>query len=463
LTERVPEAEVEELARRIWETFRGRKITLDVAGRPNYFAVRALARRLLELAYSYGVEDPLHEIDWEAVLDPDVSREENLRLFEDYLASVGRKRVSPAEDVSEAITELERYLSYLREELERAPAEARPEIEAEIRKVESELAELRRAKRPRERRARPPRKPRAPPRPPVAPAPRPPTPLPLEELRARVEYWLMRIPRVYRIDWLRREPYVARISMHREVYDEVVSMVREWGGEIRREVPTRPPMRVVEVDFSRASPPAIPLSPEMERYILWSKFSAILTTHGLNPEEYREDFEAILERYRDRPFEEKQRAVEDLARTIIPPLRPPPVVIPRELVERLERIERRIEEISRVATWRPRSAEELRMLSEAMLMVEPRFVLRVDREGHPFIGPDDATLQTLASILDRYAVEWLMSCPVCRERLPGGALRPDEFIEHLIRVEKAVPPMFVEWLRRFGRMYREAEERFLRR
>jgi len=282
--------------------------------------------------------------------------------------------------------------------------------------------------------------------------------IPVEELRSRVEYWLRRIPRVYRIDWLRAEPYVARISMHREVYDEVVSRIREWGGEVRREIPTRPPMRVIEADFSRASPPAIPLAPEMERYILWGKFSAILSAAGVRPEDYREDFEATLRTLEGRPFEEKQRAIEKLAKGIIPPPAAP-AIIPRELVDRLERIERRIEEISRAVAWRPRSAEEIRMIAEAMLTVPPKIVLRVDEAGHPFLGPDDETLQVLAAILDPDAVKWFMSCPGCRLTLPGGALSPTRFVDHLIRVEKTVPPMFVSWLRRFARMLEEAERR----
>ena len=454
MAERVPEDIVEELSRRLWDSFRGRRITLDVRDRPNYFAVRAFARRLLELAYEYGVEDPIHEIDWVAVLDPDVSREENTRLFENYLTSMGRKKVSPAEEVDEAITELERYLAYLREELERAPPEARPELETEIRKVESDIAEFRRAKRPRERRVKPPRKP--------APSPPPPrAPLPLEELRARTEHWLRRIPRIYRIDWLRREPYVARISMHREAYGEVVRRVREWGGEVRREVPTRPPMRVVEVDFSGASPPPIPLTPEMERWVLWSKFSAVLTASGIRPEEHRVEFEDILERFADRPLEEKQRAVEELARKIVAAFRPPPApaaVLPPELSERLEEIERELRELREVAGWRPRSAEDIRMLQEALLTA-PGVMLRVDEEGHAFIGPDDESLQVLMSILDRWAVKWFMSCPVCRARLPGGALTPTSFVDHLIRVEGVVPPMFVDWLRRLARMLEESERR----
>ena len=285
--------------------------------------------------------------------------------------------------------------------------------------------------------------------------------MPLEELRARVEYHLKRMPRVYRIDWLRREPYVARISMHREVYDEVVGTVRDWGAEVRREIPVRPPMRAIEVDFSRATPPPMPLPPEVERYLLWSKFSAILSASGLNPEEYRGDFEAVFEATRGLPIEERQRRIERLARSLIPPPPPPVIPVPREIMDRLERIESELREVREAVAWRPRTARELRMAIEATMLIDPAVTLQVDEYGHPYWGPTPETLTVLKSILDRWAIEWFTHCPTCRMKLPGGALSPRMFVEHLIRVEGRIPPIYQDWLRRFARVLEEAERRGL--
>ena len=451
----MPRELVEELARLLWEAYRGRRITLDARGRPNYMVVRAFAGRLLGLARRYGVEDPLHEIDWVGVLDPDISREENLRRLDDYLAALGRRPESPAEELDETVSELERYLSHLREELGRAPPEARPSVEEEIRRVEAQLEELRRARRPGERRARPPR--RAPPRRPAAPPPPPPAPLPVEELRARVEYWLRRIPRVYRIDWLAREPYKARVSCHRGALEEVRRTVEEWGGRVERVVEARPPLVILYADFSGARPPPVPVAPGLERYILWSKFSAALLAAGISPEEHRAEFERVLAETGGLPLEERQRRVEELARRIVSAARPPPPAPPRELLERLERIERELRELREAAAWRPRAAEEIRAVAEALWMPEPRAVLRVDERGHPFWGPDDRCMEVLCSILDRWACLYFSSCPLCRYSLPGGALSPTEFVEHLIRKERAVPPLFVEWLRRLARRIEEME------
>jgi hypothetical protein len=46
---------------------------------------------------------------------------------------------------------------------------------------------------------------------------------------------------------------------------------------------------------------------------------------------------------------------------------------------------------------------------------------------------------------------------VCRSGLPGGGLKPVDFVEHLIKVEQAVPPAAVEWLRKYAKLVEEAE------
>jgi len=354
LAERAPtRGEVEELARLLWEAFRGRPITLDARGRPNYFAVRAFARRLLELAYEHGIEDPLHDIDWVAVLDPDISREENLRRLEDYLSSLARQRESPADEVAEAISELERYLDYLRSELERAPEEARPSIEEEIRRVEQQLEELRRARRPAERRRRPPR--RAPPRP-----GRPRIEEVLRELEdafthAFREEFRRRVGREPTGEEVRRALEAARPELERLASDVAEERRPLWlavmdaarlGTDAAEKLaagaapppPPPPPPRPPPAPPA-GPPPAI--SPELERYLLWTKFSAALLAAGISPEEHRREFEMVLEATEGLPFEERQRRIEELARRIIetfrPPPPPPPPPVAREEIERIVR------------------------------------------------------------------------------------------------------------------------------
>jgi len=448
-------------------------VVTEARGTCSLTVARSLASYISRLADRFGVvaTELLDEVD------PDLSAEENVVKI-----LLGRGVEVPAELVESArrLTELLRRARRLREELgiHRPGTSAYLLVSGELRGVMDEVRRLRSALRERLRsliealpRRAPPRPP--PPRPPPAAPPRPPAPpppppaappkypvageLPLEEARARIEHFIKsRVPRVYRLDWTDLR---ARISYHRGVEDELRRVVEELGGRVERVVEARPPLRIMYVDFSGARAPPIPLPPEVERWVLWSKFAAILMAYGVRPEEYREDFERVLEAYEGRSFEEKQRAIEELARAIRPPPRPPVAVIPPELTERLERIERRIEEIGRAAAWRPRSAEELRMVIEATMLEEPRVTLLVDEAGHPFYGPDSKTLAVLKSFLDPWAIAWFMSCPLCRARLPGGALSPTMFVEHLIRVEGRVPPIYQDWLRRFARVLEEAERR----
>ena len=482
--ERAPEEEVEELTRRIWEEYRGRRVTLDARGRANYFATRALARALLNLAYEYGIPDPMHEVDWIALIDPNLSREENVNLFRRYFASIGKKRVRPATDLDERITQLEKELHYYRHDLERArEAGAPPEeiagLEETIRKLEEELERLRRRRPP--EKAPPPPPPKAPPTPPPTPPTAPPTPPPkltLDELRRRVEHWLRQIPRVYRVDWLRTEPYVARISMHRDSYDEVIKTVSGWGGSVRREVPTAPPMRVVEVDFSNASPPPIAPGPELERYILWSKFSAILTAHDIDPGKYRDVFEATLTATAGRPLEEKQKAVESLAKSLIaakppPPAPPaPPPTAPPEVIAELRRLAdavgtltRDLMELSKKVEElrRPLTREEVMAIRDALMLVEPAVEIKSDDHGHLYVGPTDECWQVISAALPRPLAEWFKWCPACRYAfMPAGALRPDEFVEMIVKKGDAASA-FVPWLKRFAKVMREAEDRYMAR
>jgi hypothetical protein len=84
------------------------------------------------------------------------------------------------------------------------------------------------------------------------------------------------------------------------------------------------------------------------------------------------------------------------------------------------------------------------------MLIEPAVTMRVDRAGHRYWGPSDDCMTVLRNILDRHAVMYFENCPICRFTLPGGALSPRDFVEHLIVKEAAVPPIFVDWLRRLA-------------
>jgi hypothetical protein len=451
----VRDEDIDELALKLWDAFRPKPITMDRYGRPNPVVVKALARKLLEAAEAEGIEDPLHEIDWLSILDPNLSASENFRKFLEWLdAHVGKKK-SVSDELDRYITELEKQLRWLREQLRTAPPEERAGIAEEIKRIEAELNKVLKAKRPRERKASPPKKP-APKVPPPVKKPTKVSELPVDIARFRIERYLReKAPRTYRFDWTDLK---VRISHHRQVTDALKEAVEAVGGKVVSVTPAKPPLVIMVADFSDASlPPTTPLPPDFEKTLLWSKFSAILISRGVaDPTEYAEDFESVLTELEGRPFEEKQSAIEKLAVSVAPPK--PPVAVPPDIMELINSLRREIDELRKEIAWRPKSAEEVRMVFEGILLTEPALMIRYDENGHPYWGPTDETLQALAAVLDRWALKYFTSCPVCRSRLPGGGLKPVDFVEHLIEVEKAVPPAAVGWLRRYAKLVEEAEK-----
>jgi hypothetical protein len=468
---------VREIAHRVfesrWPEFKCKPVSKDRLGRCCAVAFWNFIAQIVREAFERGVEDVESTVDsLMDEVDPELSRGENYARLAATLAMLGREPLPPSDieakyatyidmeidyiertlrEEEEALTpeqreELLRRLEELRVERERLLGKAKRRAEEEApRRVEEKRVE--KPERAEEYRREVERESEALPE------------LPVEEVRHRIwSHIKARVPRAYRADW---RDLRARISYHRDAEEELRRTVEELGGRVERVVEARPPLRVMEVDFSKARIPVVPLTPEVERAILWSKFSAILSVAGVRPEEYRDVFEALYSRLtaERRPFEEKQRRIEEEARSIAAPrlAAPPRPPVPPDLAARLEAIERAVRELREAVAWRPKSAEDLRMMVEASMLVEPRIVVRVDRAGHRYWGPSDECMTVLRSILDRYAVLYFESCPVCRFTLPGGALGPVDFAEHLISKEAAVPPIFIEWLRRLAATMEAAE------
>jgi len=459
-----------------WPDFKCKPISKDRRGRCNPVVVWNFIAQLVREALERGVEDV--ESTLESLLDevdPELSRGENYTKLSTALAALGKEKkpISEAEadyvayidmeitQIEEALEseeynltpeerkKLEEELERLKEERERLLGKAKKKAREEIpKKVEEKREE--KPERAEEFKERLEKKVEALPE------------IPLEEVRHRIwSYIKTRVPRAYRADW---RDLRARISYHREAEADLMRVVGELGGVVVSVVEARPPLKVMDVDFSRARVPEVPLTPEVEKALLWTEFSAILSIAGLKPEEYREVFEHIYSRLTAEklPFDEKKKRIEDEARFIAgphlapPPPPPPPPAIPKEVLDKLESLERAVRELREAAAWRPKSSEELRMVIEATVLTEPRVMLRVDENGHPYIGPDEKSMTVIRAYLDRYAVKYFELCPVCRYTLPGGALGPRDFVEHLITKEAAVPPFLQDWLRRLAALIEEA-------
>jgi len=259
---RAPEDEVEALARLLWEKYRGKPITLDRVGKPNPFVVRALARSLLEIAYGAGVKDPLHEIDWEGVIDPNLGHKEVIDSFITWLNKHVGKKVEVIENIDRTISEVERYIHHLRDEIKKAPPDVRPSLEEELRKWTEELDRLRNVKKPEVRKVSPPPTPLPKP---VEARPPPKVVVRVEEVREHIRRNVI-FPKVYRIDWRddRYEGLGARISYHRVVEDELKRRVEEVGGKIEKIVEAAPPLKVMYVDFRGVKPP-IPITERLAK------------------------------------------------------------------------------------------------------------------------------------------------------------------------------------------------------
>ena len=446
-------------------------------------AIRSAIREILERLDQHG-EDP-EILDWGALFE----RLRDYPSIDAFIRALEEERYIPPNlerEASRVASELEAELMSLLDQLAKLSPEALREVESRIRSIlgeEDELEKLREkvrrlettVKRERklrkeyaealkqyqekvkqlERRAEELRKlaeveaRRAPP---------PPTPPPPMELRARVEYHIKsQIPRVYRIDWLRDRPLTARITCHRDVYESLLKKIRELGGRVIREISVRPPMKEVEADFSEAKPPPVPVSPEVERYLLWSKFSAAITSAGGDPEKYREDFEAVLKATEGLPLEERQRAVERLARDIVRELAPPPPPAPPVSAEEIRRIVREELERARAPPAPPPVA------APAVAAPEPRIVTRVDPEtGELYPAPDDTSMAILMNILP-FPREWFYSSPrrqreyfrwpTLLEAIEAAVERPEV---HLPAWIYTIYPWILDWLKRLRDRLREA-------
>jgi len=292
--------------------------------------------------------------------------------------------------------------------------------------------------------------------------------IPLEELRARVEYLLKRIPRLYRVDWLREAPYTARISFHRDVSAEVERALREMGARIVEERPVAPPMRVLVVDFSEATPPPVMIGPELERYLLWSKFSAALMAAGADPEVYRDRFEEALRATEGRPLEEKQKVIEELARGIVEALRAPPK-IPLALERYEEELKRYAVKVAREVGLTPARARSLverlwedirRALKEAKVRTpdEAREIIRrlVEPEARALLPPPAPPTEALRQIVREEVREALREAalpgampPVTTERLldPATGLRYIAPTREAVAILRVVIPLPEEYFR----------------
>jgi len=112
---KLPE-DIKELAEIIWDECREGNALLDSRGVPNYIKAVGLARTFLNIAKEVGIEDPLHDVDWKAIIDCSLEYGELINEVKRYLYTAFSPE-APAK-VYERASEID-LKDYLRMELSR--------------------------------------------------------------------------------------------------------------------------------------------------------------------------------------------------------------------------------------------------------------------------------------------------------------------------------------------------------
>ena len=397
-------AEFQRLADRLWDKWRGRRVTLDSRGRPNRLVFTNFLARAVQVAYEAGVPDPYKDIDWEHVIDPDLSPSENYGLLEQRLGLRFEERPPIPGETDE---------DTLRSQIESTELQIR-ELDFMIRHGQDERGNRL-------------------------------TPEQIEALRKEKEDL---------------EKYLEEL---RRQLEEVEAKKPLPTPERGRGAPRRRARPAEEMAPAPApAPPAPPAEEEeVERARLWELFALALTAAGLDPSQYEDEFESIYNTVRGRPYLEKFRAVMRHASAIIKENRPE-VYVPTEAITRQveEAVRRELESLAeRLTPPAPPRPEEYLTAAEAELAsVPPEESIQMvpvdavdlspeECGGHNYIwAPDANALGLMRGYgVSTWVIRKFFTCP---ERWWGEANGSTdlEFTVETMREINEVPRFFADWL-----------------
>jgi len=193
-----------------------------------------------------------------------------------------------------------------------------------------------------------------------------------------------------------------------------------------------------------------------EEQRLWEQFSVALSSAGINPMDYKDDFDAFYRSLQNKPYEEKFNKIMDLASTITR--------------EKLTRQEEEKEEI------KPNLMDEIQKLREAIerlrqSLQQPLQQPQVEEILTPlqaeiaFVKPSKAVIQRYdeergcifwsinheaEGIMNRFANRWIVkrftSCIYDWKYLPGGCQWLSDFVEDNIKFG-FIPALYADWMR----------------
>jgi hypothetical protein len=400
-------AEFQELVDRLWERWRGKKVTRDVRGRPNRRSFANFLANVILAAYRARVPDPYKDIDWEHVIDPDLSPSENYGLLEQRLGLRFEERPPIPGETDEDV---------LRSQIESTELQIR-ELDFMIRHGQDERGNRL-------------------------------TPEQIESLRRQKE------------DLEKFLEALRRKLEEVEAKKPLPTPERGRGAPRRRARPAEE--RAPAPAPAPAPQPAPPAEEEeVERARLWELFALALTAAGLDPSQYEDEFESIYNAVRGRPYLEKFRAVMRHASAIIKENRPE-VYVPTEAITRQveEAVRRELESLAeRLTPPAPPRPEEYLTAAEAELAsVPPEESIQMvpvdavdltpeECGGHNYIwAPDANALGLMRGYgVSTWVIRKFFTCP---ERWWGEANGSTdlEFTVETMREINEVPRFFADWL-----------------
>jgi hypothetical protein len=203
---------------------------------------------------------------------------------------------------------------------------------------------------------------------------------------------------------------------------------------------------------------------ESERERLWEAFSIALVSAGLDPTEFREDFEGAYRAAANRPYAEKFNAVMRMASEIIREHVPRVPVALRETLESLrEELRKGLEQIAQGLS-RPVTPQEYRAAVEAELASVPpeESIVRVpvsavkltpqECGGHTHIwAPNaDALGEMRGYGVSTVIIRKFYTCPE-RWLYEVDSNADLEYTVAVMREAREVPPFFANWLMRLAK------------
>jgi hypothetical protein len=424
-------AEFQELLERLWSKWEGKKITRNPRNwKTSKRSFADFLAGVIAAAYRAGIQDPYKNIDWEHVLDPDLSQAKNLSLLEqrygiraEEVSGRRRKKQTPPGGTEEGMLMFQ--IAFLESEIADLDFMiAHGEDKHGNRLTPEQVEDAKRRKAELEGQ--------------------------LEELRRRLE----RLKRGRITAWLPREAPRPAPSAR--------------PAEGRAPQPSPQP-----------TPPTAPQpAPEDERLRLWELFSMTLAAAGIDPSQYREDFEAEYGRVANRPYEEKlsdiMRFASDIVRTYRP--RPAqPAVAPAELQQALRQMEENLrkglESIAKSLN-RPIRPQKYMTAAEAELAYVPPDksveVLPVDAVGlkpeecggwdHIYAPNADALGEMRGYGVHPAIIRKFYTCPeMWWNEVDGNA--DLEYTVEVMREAREVPPFFARWLMKLAKVIDDRYEK----